>query len=241
MAIKSHYQKIAEVRSFILEKTGSDIISSPTFNITPRFQDLHLFRDKLHENKKSRHFQLYSARKRSVRIYRLIFLAISFIFVSLAVGSYYHTWHWSAQLIVANSTTLKAILGSICMLFGLVSFTIACSMRTEKEAAHHLYVKAKHRLSKIYARKQLTHGVRNLFAIGNFCRRAAALKHMYNESLDKLQEYQDNTLHLLEKIYESPSVDWKAREVLYNQAIQELQDHLDETLIDFQHFNIEEQ
>lgn len=180
------------------------------------FNELDLFR------KKAQH-QPYSSKKSSVWVYRAIFGTFALLFTILGIT----TMSVPSALSIgffSTSTALKGLVITLCTTLTLVSFLLALSMRADREAVIHTLTTARKSLDAYYLRKKVRLGLMRFW--GAQRRYAKALKLMHRETLHKMKDKKEETLHLISRIYAIPSIEDERKELLLNQAVAELHDHL---------------
>lgn len=223
----------------LLQAPNAPQISKHLFSKTPYnrrdYTELEIFRQQIELNQQGLHHQPYTLNKSGVRLYKSIFYGFACIFFVL--GLFVMATSSTFTYAFFNfSIVLKTFITLICALLSLASFLMAMTMRTEREAVMHYTNMAKANLTKLYARKRMKLGMKRFLALlGHPQREALALKQMYHEAYDKIKERREETLHLVDRINSTSSMDLSAKEMLYNQAIAEFNDKLTLLVHTFKH------
>jgi hypothetical protein len=214
-------------------------ISRHLFSKTPYsrrdYTELELFRQQIELNQEGLHHQPYTANKSGVKIYKSIFygFACLFIFLGLFVMATTSTFTYA---FFNFTVVLKTFITLICALLALASLIMAITLRTEREAVIYYSRSAKANLAKLYARKKAKLGIKRFLAfLGHPLQEANALKQMYHEAYDKINERKEETLHLVDRINSTSSIDIQTKETLYNQAVAEFNDKLTLLVHTFKH------
>ena len=109
-------------------------------------------------------------------------------------------------------------------------------LRAEKEAVSLSVRKTKAHAATIYARKKVRLGIKSFFSLfGPERQKSVALKHMYHEVCDKINNKKDETLHLVNRIATAETLDQHEKEDLLNQAIEEFNHKLHVLTNNFRH------
>lgn len=205
-------------------------ISKHTFAKSPRhrrdYTELELFRQQIEINQLGLHHQPYTDNKFRVQIYKSIFYGFACVFVLLdlsvsATSSNFTYAFFNFSIVVKTFITL------ICSLLALASLIMAMTMRTEREAVMQYTRMAKANLAKHYARKKVKLGIKRFLAIfGHAPSEVCALRQIYHEIGDKINDRKEETLHLVDRINANTSMDIQTKELLYNQAIAEFNDRV---------------
>lgn len=214
-----------------LYKTSKTAEVHPNFRAklaskTRHYPELEVFKIQLEEEQNDKHPHLYTEAKQKLFGYRLVFLAFALVFIALFAAVNYLSFNWNYSFFFDSWFKAKWVISS-----GITSLAIAalgcafipCSLH---EATRHVVGKAKRSLKHIYEKQRLQHGISSVVLWGESYRKGSALRHMYNEVADKIQERGEDTYRLLKKIARTPALTKKAKERLYNQALAELHDKI---------------
>lgn len=198
-----------------------------TSNLSRRdYTELGIFKQQIEQNQEGLHHQPYTANRSNIMLYKSIFFAFAALFAVLGV------------LVIATTSSLHHVFFNFSMVFkslivlgcgalSLTSFFMALGMRTEREAVRHYVRMARGNLAKIYAQKRLKSGTTGFFAcFGENQRKVIALKQMYHDARDKINERKEEAMHLVNRIATTQALDAKTKEMLYNQAIAEFNEKL---------------
>lgn len=199
-----------------------------------QYPELSLFRQQIKQEKSCSHLQPYTANKKQVYIYKMIFLFFGFLFLFLGSLVLYKTGLLSHSYFNIGYKLIKPIVVMLCSLFAGASFIIACSMRTDKETVQHYLRKSLNQLARADARKKIELGLNRFFYLGKRYRQHAAYSQFYQETKNKIYDQKEEALHLIEKISSSP-YDKSEKEILFNQTIAELNDRLMQIVLSFKH------
>ena len=117
------------------------------------FNELEIFRKLVDQGHAAVSHQPYTSKKKSVWIYRTIFLTFAFLFGLLGVT----TMSVPSALafgFFSVSTTLKGLVITLCTVLALLSFLMGITMRTDREAVIHCLENGRRTLQTIYIRKK---------------------------------------------------------------------------------------
>lgn len=204
-----------------------------------RYADLDLFRQQVEESKAGLHHQPYTNRKKQTGRYKWVFLGFSLLFFVFALVTIGIPSAIGCGFFFSSCTLLKGIIVTISTTLSLSALLMGLSLRAEKEAIASLVGKAKAHLTAIYARKQTRMGIRGFFSLIGAHRHAAiALRQMYREIHDLINDKKEETLHLVSRIATAETLHDQEKEDLLNQAIEELHDKLQHILHGFRHANV---
>lgn len=206
-----------------------------TAKLTPtRYDDLDLFRQQIEQSKAGLHHQPYTNNKKSVFIYKCIFFGFALFFFILGMSILAIPIH--GGFFFESSTIAKGVITGICTILSLISLTTASIMQTEREVVYQCARKAKAHLATIYGRKSLRLGLKRFAALfGKQRLKAKALRQMYHEHLDKINDKKDEALHLVQRIATAETLDKAEKETLLNQAIEEFNDKMHMLTHTFKH------
>jgi len=192
-----------------------------------RYAELDFFRQQIEQSRAGFHHQPYTNNKKAAWIYKSIFFGFSILFLVLALASFKLSVSLSFTLFFSSYILPKGIIATICSLFTLSSLMMALAIRSEREAVLRCIRQAKSSLTRIYARKRIRMGIKSCFAIlGHQRQRYLALRHLYQEAYDKIQDKKEEALHLVARIATASTLNKKEKEDLLNQAVEELHDKL---------------
>lgn len=221
----SAHSKITVPRQFIGKVTLSK----------QRYAELDFFRQQIEEARAGLHHKPFTSNRRSVFLYQVTFFVFAFFFCLLGITVLSIPSALGCGFF-SSCTAIKGVLASLCTIFALASFTIAFSISQEKEAVLQCVRKAKTTLDTVYSRKRIRLGIKS-FA-GVFIRqrqKGIALKHLYQEANDKINDKKDAVLHLIHRISTAETIDFIEKETLLNQAIEELNEKLQHIVYTFRH------
>lgn len=198
-----------------------------------RYLELDDFRKEIEESRAGVHHQPYTTNKKTVLLYQSIFFGFTIFFAILTIGIPFIPSALGCGFF-SFCTAVKSTLAIISAFFALTSFSIAFKMSTEREAILQGVRKAKTILATIYARKKIKMGIKRFFVIfTNHKDQAAALKHMYDEAYDKINEKKEHAFHLANRIKTAETLSWEEKEFLLNQCIEEMNEAL---IVNSHHF-----
>lgn len=224
-------------------KASSEIPQVPKhhFTVKPSYQqqryaDLDFFRQQIVESKAGLHHQPYTMNKKNTSFYKSIFLGLAALFFFLGILAMAIPSALGCGFFFSSCTFLKAMIVTLCTFFSLSSLTIGLKLRAEKEAVAYFVRRTKAHVATIYARKQVRMGIKSLFAfMGPNRKKVVALKHMYHEICDKINDKKEETLHLVYRIATAETLEAIEKEALLNQAIEEFNDKLQLLTHTFRH------
>jgi hypothetical protein len=209
--------------------------AKPSF-VQQRYADLDIFRQQIQESKAGLHHQPYTMNRRSTTLYKSIFLGFAVLFFILGVTAMAIPSALGCGFFFSSCTLVKGVIVTFCTFLSLSSLTLGLKLRAEKEAIAYYVRKTKAHVATIYARKQVRMGIKSVFAlIGPRRQKAAALKQMYDEACDKMNDKKEETLHLVQRISTAETLDKQEKEALLNQAIEEFSEKLQLLTQTFRH------
>lgn len=215
-------------------------IQSKSLQRVRHYPELQLFKTQLEEEHRHRHPHLYAEAKQKLFYYRVIFIALAFTFLALSSALNQFSFNWSYSFIFESWFKAKWIIGSLSVLLAFASCACAYSLSSLHEATAYVTAKAKKTLRRIYNKQRIQCDVDVFFLWGENQRKSNALRHIYQEVLDKIHERGEDTYRLLKKIERTPSLASKEKEHLYNQALAELYDKLTFSMQSFKHLEFDE-
>lgn len=205
------------------------------FFIQQRFADLNSFRQEIEQSKAGLHHQPFTSNKRNTKFYKTVFFGFAAIFFVLGMTTATIPLAFSYYFFGAH-VFLKGIIVSICSILSLTALTMGLRLKPEKEAISHCVRRTKNRITAIYARKKIQAGIKSIFAfIGPNRLKAAALRQMYQETLDRINDKSEETLHLAHRIGTAETLNLLEKEDLLNQAIEEFNEKLHGLVQSFKH------
>lgn len=223
----------------LIQSQDAPRISKHLFSKPPSsrrdYTELEIFRQQIELNQQGLHHQPYTANKSGVTVYKSIFygFACVFVFLGLFVTATSSTFTYA---FFNFSIVLKTFITLVCALLALASLIMAMTMRTDREAVMHYTRMSQANLTKLYARKKMKLGIKRFLAFfGHPQPEMIALKQMHHEIGDKINERKEETLHLVDRINSTSSMDMETKEMLYNQAIAEFNDKLTLLVHNFKH------
>lgn len=191
-----------------------------------RYADLDLFRKQIEQGRAGLHHQPFTLNKRNTAFYKGVFLGFSAFFFSLDIVVMTAPLALNCGFFGA-CTMLKGALISLCTILSLSALTLGLRLKPEKEAIAFYIRKTKARIAAIYERKKIHAGIKSIFAfIGPNKHKAAVLKQMYDETIDKIHDINEEALHLSQRIVTAKTLNELEKEDLLNQALEELQEKL---------------
>lgn len=190
------------------------------------YPELYLFRNQIEIQQDNPQFKPYTITKSRVMLYRWIFLSIGFIYFILGSILYNKTLTWPCTFLFGSSFPIKTFLLSFCSISAASSLVVGFSIKSEREAVKRLCRQFRQRVQKIYERKLVKFEVKRFLSFGREYRKSTAFKQLYQDALEKIEEYKEDAMHLLDGIAKSPSLDDRMKEELFNQAILELKDKM---------------
>jgi hypothetical protein len=176
----------------------------------------------------------YTAYKESTLTYKLIFAALSFLFLSLEYQLLTHSPSWSATVIFGSIGAILGILQALCISLFLASGAIALFLKAEKEAVKDLSRWVKKKLFKTYKKEKLHQNLHSFFFIGEVFRKKGLFYHHYLDSLHLIEKEEREILHLFFQIRQAKGLKPTEKEKLYNQSILEVKEKFEKILADYQ-------
>ena len=219
-----------------IPQAAQHVFTAKPFFTKQRYADLEIFRQVIEESKAGLHHQPYTNYKKKTLFYQCIFFGFALLFFVLGVIALAIPSALGCGFLFSSCSFLKGILVSVCTIFSLASSTLALRLKTEKEAVIRCVRKARGQLKISYARKKLRLGVKSFFSLfGPGKQKATALRQLYHETCDKMNDKKDESLHLVHRIATAETLCAKEKEDLLNQAIEELDDQLQQLAYAFRH------
>lgn len=210
------------------------LIVKPFF-IQQRYADLDLFREQIEQSKAGLHHQPFTTNKRSTTFYRAIFFGFFAVFSALGITTMTIPLALNCGFF-GSCVFLKGIAVIICSFLSILALTLGLRIKPEKEAIAFYVRKTKARISAIYASKKINMGIKNIFVfIGQNKHKASALKQMYHEMIEKINDKHEEALHLAHRIITAETVNDQEKEDLLNQAIEEFNEKLRLLVQSFKH------
>lgn len=191
------------------------------------YSELHLFKHQIEMDTSGPLFQPYSVAKSSAKFYRIIFLSLGLLYLLLGAVIYFKSLTWTCGLIFGKPSLVKTVICGFCGFAAFSSIFLGFLIKTEREAVKRAFRQAKKQIGKIYERKVIKLGIKRFFYFGQGYQTYLALKQIHHDALEKLHEYKEDALHLVDRIANSDSADVNMKEMLYNQAISELKDKME--------------
>jgi hypothetical protein len=201
-----------------------------------RYLELDLFKQQIQGDVDGTPQYTYATSQEKVRWYRTVFFAMGFVFLVLAALAFRQNILIFSAYFGNIGQLAKGFLGGISLSLACLAGVLGYGLCVAKEASHHVASRAKRKLLQLYSRKRLERGLQGLqglFFLRENLGKHAALKHEYRHTLELIEEQQEKTTHLLQKIQNYSVVDAGYRELLFNQALAELNDQLQSNLQSF--------
>lgn len=209
--------------------------AKPAF-IQQRFADLDVFRQQIEESKAGLHHQPYTMNKKNTNFYKMVFLGFASLFFILSVTAMAIPTALGCGFLFSSCSKLKMGIVTVCTVLSLLALTMGLRLRAEKEAVILGVRKTKAHIATIYARKKIRLGIKSFFSLfGPERQKAVALKHMYHELCDKINNKKDEAFHLVNRIATAETLDAQEKEDLLNQAIEEFNHKLHVLTNNFRH------
>lgn len=214
--IKSQVYKISKQALPFLDSTQiqKKSISSP-------FSDLQHFKQMLSAEDSGFFLHPYSAKKKSVWFYRLIFALLGSIFLGLAYFSACRLPYHDLLSLIINTHAIQGILTLTSVVIGLICFGVSATLKPEIEALNHLYHHAKRRLIRTYAGRKAQVSIKKFLPFSDCYRSTISLKHSYHDALEKIEHQREELKFLLKKISYAALISSSLKETLFNQALME--------------------
>lgn len=225
--------------SISYSKFLNNLQQSSMTNSNQAYPNLDFFRQSLPHS----FHQMYLAKKRQAFTYQAIFFGLGFIFLFLAALIYFKTTNWKCDFYLGHAEFVKACAYSFCLLMTTITCSIGYYIYPEKETIFALIYSVKKSLTRLHKERKRTtrFGLISNQTSTKSLISGVSSQELYYQALDKIQEHQDETLQLVERIHISRRIPWKVKEQLFNQAICELHAHLVNTIQTFQQFHLQTQ
>jgi hypothetical protein len=196
--------------------------------------DLQLFK---YSQTSPHHFhRIYASKKKEGMIYQLIFYSLSILFIFLGCVIYVKTTNWKCDFYLGNSELAKLLCYSFCLLLSASTFGIGLSIYPEKETVQAVIHKSKKHLNRFYREYRRIHHPFFIFFWLNKeeSSTAGSVQRIYYDSLYRIEDLQEKTLELIERISSSKNLHGKVKEQLFSEAVHELHELLNHILEIFQ-------
>jgi hypothetical protein len=214
--------------------TSKRLLVKPFF-IQQRYADLDSFRQQIEQSKAGLHHQPFTSNKRNTAFYKTIFFGFAAIFFGLGLTAMAIPFSLGCAFF-GTCTLLKGGIVAVCTILSLSAFTLGLRLKPEKEALAYYVRKTKTRISAIYARKKINAGIKSLFAfLGPNRLKAAALRQMYHDTLERINDKNEEAVHLAHRIVTAETLNFQEKEDLLNQAIEEFSEKLHLVVQSFRH------
>lgn len=194
--------------------------------VRKKYQELDLFRREIDQAKAGVHHQPFTYYKKIVLMYRTAFLGFSLLFLILGTICFnIHIIHlWG---LFSSTSVVKGFFVALCSLLSLGGISLALGMKTEKEAVHAITKAAKASIAKMHSRRKAKLGMKWYLAfLGPHKEEVDAIKHSYDEAIEKILVKKEEALHLLHNIATAETLESSEKEDLMNQALLELKEQL---------------
>jgi hypothetical protein len=218
------------IREFIANSQGAHALKVSFNALTRRkndLTDLNNFKKVIKESHTCLRFHPYTVNKIKIQIYKMIFFALTALFLFLSAYLVKSSLSWTCHLIFGCSVTIQYILCMTCVLFATSSFILGIMLQPETEIASQMIKKAKKRARKICYAKifelklQMSSAPDNIQGDGDYYRM------LYEKTADAIDECKEKTALLLKRIRISKTLTDENKDTLYNQVLVDLQEKLD--------------
>lgn len=235
-----------DCRSLLLQlyKTSKNEKTQPLFRAkltkkNQHYPELEVFKIQLEDDENHTRLPLYSEAKQKLFSYRLVFIGLALLFVLLTAVTYTLSFNWSYTFFFDSTIKGKWLLTSLTSLLCLSAFACAIIPSSLHEATRQVVGKAQKMITRIYKEQRVQNKFDAFMLWGERSRRSSALRHLYHEILDKVQDKGEETYRLLKKIAKTSKLSEKAKEHLYNQALAELHDRLHFAVNNFKNLQVD--
>ena len=219
-----------------LPKVSKHLFTVKPTLIQKRYADLDDFRQQIIESKAGLHHQPFTSNKKNAAVYKAFFLGFSALFFILGVTAMAIPSALGCGMFFSSCTLLKGIIVSICTFFSLTALTVGLRIKPEKEAVAQSMRRTMAHMATIYARKKIRIGATGFSILfGPEKQKMLALRQMYHEMSDKINDKKDETLHMVQRIATAETLDAQEKEDLLNQALEEFNDKLHTLTNNFRH------
>lgn len=167
--------------------------------------------------------QIYLLQKKYSKIYQLIFFGLSLLFFSLGAIVYFNTTNWACSVYFQNCVFIKSSIYMSCLIFGIICGGLSYFLKPEIDSIYLIVKKAEKKLKELYKRE--------VSAVPFFN------KQTYYQSIDKIRDQKEKTIHLIERINTSKTIKRDEKEDLIHEALLELQNILNGILKSFKQKN----
>lgn len=173
---------------------------------------------------------LYTFKKQTVFVYRLIyfFFGTLFLFLSLIIyqasPSFLSHHFFDMGHVIQNSVTI------LSLLLGIISIVFAMHLKCEKDVLCHMIHMTKIKMRSIYSSKRRTVGLLQFFLFTKASNELLKLKRAKLAFLEEMEHQKMTTVHVLEKIRLASNMTKEKKEELQRKALKTLDEKLKEML-----------
>jgi len=184
------------------------------------FKELQEFRKLLKTEGLCHKKQPFTAKKTVVNGYKAFFAFLSLTFLLMSIYMGYELNHGISSLPFGKWQTSYFFFLTLSIICFISSGLAAYLMKVEIEIMHYLFRVTKARLKRAYNNKEAD---LELYKTHQFEREhmALKLKHAYEDCLEKIDHFKEETQFLLRKINSMPFLQVSRKEKLYNQTLLE--------------------
>jgi len=170
----------------------------------------------------------FDIRKKEVKIYRMIFLAMGFLFFGLTFLLFQQSPIVMYQQMFPTIGITKWVVTFIALLFCLSSFAIFATMKAEFEVLRQILRAGRAKLHRIYLKKHAKYGPFTSFSTDVEEReKSFSLKHHYHNLIEEMEMERDRTYLALQKVNDDLDLEQGEREGRYNEILSAFKVRLD--------------
>ncbi len=223
---RSFYVNLAPIN----KKTITVNFRAKLANSNIHYLELELFKQRLQKDQSTSSYLTYTTSYNKVHRYRTIFFTLGIVFLVLSAMVFHQHLNFFTVLFGNISVIAKSIIASFSLMLAIGAILMGYSLCIAKEACGDLVEKSKRKLTQAFTRKCIKHGFHRFNFVKRDYRKYLELKLQYSEAIDLINEQQEETYHLLQKIQKFVAIDTEYQELLFNQALSEMNDTLQKIL-----------
>ena len=192
--------------------------------------DLQLFKQLLEASRTSFSHYPYTLKKGTVILYKAIFFILGILISFLGLYICTTSYNFIANHLIAASFGAKIFIAGLSATLATLAFFFAAKMQPHREIALGFAKNAKNRAKRLYLRKIFYLQYQRAIEHAEIDDAKTSWKFLLEDITEVIEDKQEDTLLLLERIYQSATLRSEEKEKLFNQALYEFQASLKKAL-----------
>ncbi|CRX39341.1 hypothetical protein [Estrella lausannensis] len=192
--------------------------------------DLQLFKQLLEANRTSFSHHPYTLKKGIVVLYKTIFFILGILISFLGIYICSTSYNFIADHLIAATLGTKIFIAGLSATLATLAFFFAAKMQPHREIALGFAKNAKHRAKRLYMRKVFYLRYQRAIEHAEIDDAKTSWKFLLEDVIETIEDRQEDTLLLLERIYQSATLRAEEKEKLFNQALYEFHTSLKKAL-----------